>query len=31
MKNITLTIDGQKVTVPENFTVIKAAERLGID
>lgn len=31
MKNITLTIDGQRVTVPEDYTVIKAAKKLGIE
>lgn len=31
MRLITLTIDDQKVTVPENFTVIQAAEKLGIE
>jgi len=31
MKNITLTIDGRKVNVPENYTLIQAAEKLGID
>lgn len=31
MKNITLTIDGKKITVPENYTIIMAAEKLGID
>lgn len=31
MRSVTLTIDGQKVTVPEDYTIIKAAEKLGID
>lgn len=31
MRNVTLTIDGQKVTVPEDYTIIKAAEELGIN
>ncbi|NLV88005.1 MAG: 4Fe-4S binding protein [Tissierellia bacterium] len=31
MKNVTLTIDGQKVTVPENYSIIQAAKELGID
>ncbi len=31
MKNINLTIDGIKTTVPENYTVLKAAEALGLD
>ncbi|WP_069650923.1 2Fe-2S iron-sulfur cluster-binding protein [Caloranaerobacter ferrireducens] len=31
MKNITLIIDGRKVTVPENYTIIQAAEKLGIE
>ncbi len=30
MKDITLTINGRKVTVPEDYTVMKAAEGLGI-
>ncbi len=30
-KTITLTIDGQKVTVPEGSTVLQAARQLGID
>lgn len=31
MSLITLTIDDQKVTVPENLTVLQAAEKLGIE
>ncbi len=31
MKNITLTIDGKKVTVPENYTIIQAAAKIGIE
>jgi NADH dehydrogenase/NADH:ubiquinone oxidoreductase subunit G len=31
MENVTLTIDGKKVTVPENYNVIQAAQRLGIE
>lgn len=31
MKNVTLTIDGQRVTVPENYSVIEAAKELDID
>jgi len=31
MRNITLTIDGQKLTVPENYTIIMAAEEIGIE
>ncbi|KNF07281.1 iron hydrogenase HydA [Gottschalkia purinilytica] len=31
MRNLTLTIDGQKVTVPENYTIIQAAEKIGIE
>ncbi len=30
MANITLTIDGQKVTVPEGTTILKAAEKAGV-
>lgn len=29
--NVTLTIDGKKVSVPKDYTVIKAAEELGIE
>ncbi|RKD33937.1 NADH-dependent [FeFe] hydrogenase, group A6 [Thermohalobacter berrensis] len=31
MNNVTLTIDGQKVTVPENYTVLEAARSAGIN
>lgn len=31
MKNINLTIDGQKITVPEDYSVIEAAKKLHID
>ncbi|WP_427340711.1 2Fe-2S iron-sulfur cluster-binding protein [Caloranaerobacter sp. DY30410] len=31
MKKVTLSIDGQKISVPENYTIIQAAEKLGID
>lgn len=31
MNFVTLTIDDQKVTVPENLTVLQAAEKLGIE
>ncbi len=31
MNFVTLTIDDQKVTVPENLTVLQAAENLGIE
>lgn len=31
MRNVTLTIDGQSVTVPEDFTIIKAAKEIGIE
>lgn len=31
MKNITLTIDGQQVIVPEDYTIIQAAEKLNIE
>ena len=31
MENVTLTIDGQKVTVPADYNVIQAAKKLGID
>jgi len=31
MANVTLTIDGQKVTVPSDYNIIKAAKRAGID
>lgn len=30
MKNISLIIDGKKVSVPEDFTILQAAERLNI-
>lgn len=31
MKNVKLTINGVETTVPENYTVMKAAEELGIN
>lgn len=31
MKNISLTIDGRKTTVPSDYTIMKAAEELDID
>lgn len=31
MSNVSLTIDGKKVSVPEEFTVLQAAETIGID
>lgn len=31
MKNVTLTIDGQKVTVTEDYTILEAAKKLDID
>lgn len=31
MKNVTLTIDGQRVTVPEDYSVIQAAKELDIE
>ncbi|OEG00153.1 NADH dehydrogenase [Vulcanibacillus modesticaldus] len=31
MSNVTLTIDGKQITVPEGTTVIQAAEKLGIN
>lgn len=31
MKKVTLTINGIETTVPENYTVMRAAEELGID
>lgn len=31
MKNVTLTINGIKTTVPEDYTVMRAAEELGIN
>jgi len=30
-KNVTLTIDGREVTVPDGTTVLDAAKQLGID
>jgi len=30
MANVTLTIDGKKVTVPEGTTIMQAAERIGV-
>ena len=30
MNNVTLTIDGNKVTVPSDYTVLKAARKVGI-
>ena len=31
MANVTLTIDGQKVTVPSDYNIIEAAKKVGID
>ncbi|KDR94861.1 4Fe-4S dicluster domain-containing protein [Peptoclostridium litorale DSM 5388] len=31
MKSIELVIDGKQVVVPDNYTIIKAAEKLGIE
>lgn len=31
MRNVTLTIDGQKVTVPEDLTILQAAKKLDIE
>ena len=31
MKNVNITINGIETQVPENYTVMKAAEDLGID
>ena len=31
MENINLTIDGQKVTVPKDYTILKAAEKINIE
>lgn len=31
MKNISLVIDGKKLTVPDNYTVLQAAETIGIE
>lgn len=31
MRDVTIIIDGRKVRVPEDYTVIKAAQKLGID
>ncbi|MFA7411697.1 MAG: 2Fe-2S iron-sulfur cluster-binding protein, partial [Tissierellaceae bacterium] len=31
MRYVTLTIDGQKVTVPEDYNVLEAAKEAGID
>lgn len=31
MKNISLIIDGKSLTVPENYTVLQAAETIGIE
>lgn len=31
MSNVTLTIDNKKVTVPKDYTVLQAAETIGID
>ncbi|MEC9485754.1 MAG: [Fe-Fe] hydrogenase large subunit C-terminal domain-containing protein [Candidatus Izemoplasma sp.] len=31
MKNVTLTINGKEVTVPENYTAMQAAESIGIN
>lgn len=30
MSNLTITIDGQKITVPEGTTILKAAEKVGV-
>ena len=30
-KNVSLTIDGQAVTVPDGTTILDAAKQLGID
>ncbi|MEJ5226482.1 NADH-dependent [FeFe] hydrogenase, group A6 [Thermodesulfovibrio sp.] len=30
MANVTITIDGQKVTVPEGTTILKASEQVGV-
>ena len=30
-KLVTLTIDGKQVTVPSNYTVLQAANKLGIN
>ncbi|MBU5425155.1 (2Fe-2S)-binding protein [Tissierella pigra] len=31
MKNVTLTIDGKQITVPEDYSIIQAAKELGIE
>lgn len=31
MKNVTITINGKKVTVPENYTAMQAAESIGVN
>lgn len=31
MKNINITIDGKQISVPEDYTVLQAAEEIGID
>ena len=31
MRDVTLMIDGRKIVVPENFTIIRAAQQLGIE
>ncbi len=31
MENITITVNGQKITVPKNYTVMQAAEEMGIE
>lgn len=31
MNTVTLTIDGKQITVPENYTILEAAEQLGIN
>lgn len=31
MNNVTLTIDGNKVTVPESYTILQAASSIGIE
>ena len=30
MNTVTLTIDGQQITVPEKYTILQAAKELGI-
>ena len=31
MRNVTLTIDGRKIVVPESYTILRAAQQLGIE